>query len=94
MNMSDVKYFKICVLCNDKIFYKTKESYWANKNKVTPCRKCNGAAHSKRMSGRERPEFSEQWKQNMADAHKKSNIWKLSMNTPEYKKNIERKCYV
>jgi hypothetical protein len=83
--MNNEKYSKVCPTCNEVVFYKTKNSYWANKNKNVPCRKCKGKLHSKILKGRTRMPFTDKWKKNLAKSHKKSEVWKASMNTPEYK---------
>lgn len=89
--MQDIKYSKTCFICGNVIFYKTKGSYWANKNKNAPCWKCDRKIHSKRLQGRERSPFSDKWKKNIAESHKKSEVWKMSMNTPEYKEKHRQK---
>jgi len=89
--MQDIKYSKVCPKCNGTIYYKTIGSYQANKNKNVPCRKCKGIHHSEIMLGRKRCTFTDQWRKNMAISHKKSKIWKMSMNTPEYKEKHRQK---
>jgi hypothetical protein len=89
--MNDIRYSKICPSCRDIVYYKTKGSYYANHNKNTPCRKCKGRAHSTLLMGRSRIPFSKKWKRNLATSHKNSEIWKTSMNTPEYKEKHRQK---
>ena len=89
----NTKYFKTCIVCGSQIFYKSKESYWANKkkNENAPCRSCSGKIHSARLKGRTRCAFSDEWRKNISIAHKTSRIWKASMNTPEYKQKHREK---
>lgn len=89
--MNDLKYSKVCPKCSAIVFYKTKGAYYANKNKNTQCRRCKGNEHSKILGGRSRPEFTDEWKKNIAISHKKSEVWKSSMNTPEYKEKHRQK---
>jgi hypothetical protein len=41
--------------------------------------------HSIKMKGRKRPEFSEEWKENMSNSRKTSKVYKAFMNSKEYK---------
>jgi very-short-patch-repair endonuclease len=88
--MNDIQYSKTCN-CGNIVYYKTKDAYWANKNKNAPCRKCKHIHQSKIMSGRKRAPFDAKWKRNLAIGHKKSAEWKTSMNTPEYKEKHRKK---
>ena len=89
--MTDIEHSKICPRCGKRIFYKNGNSYRANKNKNTPCRECRYKSHSNLLRGRKRPPFSDKWKKNIALAHKASDVWKASMNTPEYKEKQRQK---
>jgi|694.fasta_scaffold48771_7 hypothetical protein len=85
------KHFKICNNCKEKIIYKTIESYWANKNKSSPCKKCTERNHSLKLKGKKRMPFSDTWKKNISNGHKKSDVWIKSMNTSEYKQKHREK---
>jgi hypothetical protein len=88
--MQDIKYSKIGQ-CGHVVYYKTKGSYWANKNKNTQCIECKHKNHSQIMIGRKRVPFTDKWKKNLAIGHKKSEAWVESMNTPEYKEKHRQK---
>lgn len=85
------KHYRICNICKEKIIYKTIESYWSNKNKNSPCKKCTEKTHSLKLKGKKRMPFSDEWKKNISDGHKKSEVWIKSMNTPEYKQKHREK---
>lgn len=85
-------WYKVCK-CGNITHYKTYGSYLANKCKKekAPCKECRYKSHSQKMKGRKRPPFSDKWKRNIAIGHKKSDVWKQSMNTPEYKEKQRQK---
>lgn len=89
--MKQFENYKICKMCGVKIIYKTKNSYWANKNKNSPCKKCTESMHSLKLKGRKRIPFSEEWRKNISESHKKSDVWIKSMNTDEYKQKHREK---
>jgi len=89
--MDSHKHYKICNICKEKIIYKTIESYWANKKKNSPCKKCTESMHSLKLKGRKRMPFSEEWKKNISESHKKSEVWIKSMNTDSYKQKHREK---
>ena len=77
--------------CGHTVYYKTYGAYLANKKTSVQCKECRYKNHSKIMSGRKRKPFSEKWKRNLAIGHKKSDIWKASMNIPQYKEKHRQK---
>ena len=83
--MNETIFFKNCKTCGEKKFYKNANSYRANKYKISECKKCADKTRSQKTKNRPRPPFTEEWKQNIAIGHKKSEVWKASMNTLEYK---------
>lgn len=85
------KHYKICNNCKEKIIYKTIGSYWANKNKKSPCKKCTEKMHSLKLKGKKRMSFSDKWRKNLSEGHKKSEVWIKSMNTHEYKQKHRMK---
>jgi hypothetical protein len=89
--MSDIRYSKTCPKCGNIVYYKTKGAYWANKNKNSKCLNCKYKEQSEKTRGMKRPPFSDEWKRNITIGHKKSKVWKASMNTPEYKEKHRQK---
>lgn len=85
------KWIRICPNCGKIITFKTYGSYRANKDSTSPCIDCKHALHAKKLTGRKRPEFSEEWRKNIGIAHKNSEVWVKSMNTPEYKEKHRQK---
>jgi len=81
----EIKYFDNCPTCNKIRYYKTRGSYYANRNIKRECWECKLISQSKKLKGKPRPPFSDEWRKNIATGHKKSKIWVDSMNTPEYK---------
>lgn len=79
------KLSKTCEVCGESIVYKNKNSYRSNKNKKSPCKKCKYRQHSDKLSGKKRPQFSEEWRKNLSESHKNSEVWKQSMASMEYK---------
>lgn len=80
-----------CRKCDQPKTFKNQNSYNANKKKNSICIKCKHKEHSNKLRGKKRMPFSDQWKRNLAIGHKNSDVWKKSMNTPEYKEKHRRK---
>ena len=74
-----------CPTCNKLRIYKTRGSYYANRNMKRECWECAQKSKSKLLTGRKRPPFTDEWRRNLGTGHKKSKVWVDSMNTPEYK---------
>lgn len=89
--MNKTSWFKTCEKCGGTVYYKTIGSYYANRNKNSQCQKCKNKTHSALLKGRPRPEFTKEWRKNLALSHKKSKVWHESMNTPEYKEKHRQK---
>lgn len=80
--------FKIkCPTCDGFKEYSNENSYRANLHKkMSSCKKCKHKQHSLKLKGKKRAPFSEEWRKNIGDSHKKSEVWKKSMSDPEYRK--------
>jgi hypothetical protein len=89
--MNEEKYSKLCPQCGSTIYYKNSNSYHANRKKQNVCRECKCKGHSVKLKGKKLPPFTNEWKRNLATSHKKSDVWKASMNTPEYKEKHRQK---
>ena len=83
----------LCPKCNNIKEFKNKNSYWADYKNPSICKLCRHKEHSKKLNGKKRLPFSDKWKRNIAIGHKKSEIWKTSMNTPEYKEKHRQKMF-
>jgi hypothetical protein len=83
----------LCPKCNEPKVFKNKNSYYSNYKRDTVCKRCKFEEHSKKLEGRKRMPFTDEWKRNIAKGHKKSEIWKSSMNTPEYKEKHRQKMF-
>ena len=85
------EWIRKCPVCQKCVYHKNEASLKTGMWKNCPCWECRSEFHSKKMKGRKREPFSNEWKQNLAIGHKKSEKWKKSMNTPEYKEKHRQK---
>jgi hypothetical protein len=85
------EWFRICPKCGNRVYHKNQNSLNVGIYFNKSCWECKTKEHSQKLKGRKRQPFSNKWKRNLAIGHKKSVIWKQSMNTPEYKEKHRQK---
>jgi very-short-patch-repair endonuclease len=87
------EWFRICPKCNNKVYHKDKNSLRTGLYFNRQCWECKQKQQSQMLIGKKRKPFSNKWRRNLSIGHKKSEIWRKSMNTPEYKEKHRQKMY-
>lgn len=85
------EWVRICPDCKGNVYHKNANSLQVGIWKNSPCWNCRAKITSKETKGNPRPPFTDEWKRNIGKGHKKSEVWKASMNTPEYKEKHRQK---
>ena len=80
-----------CPICHGNVYHKNANSLNVGIWRNCPCWECRAKIRSEKTKGQTRPSFSDEWKRNIGIGHKNSEIWKASMNTPEYKEKHRQK---
>ncbi len=80
-----------CPTCRGIVYHKNEASLRVGLWKNCPCWECRSKVDSAMKKGIKRPPFTADWRRNIGRGHKKSNTWKASMNTLEYKEKHRQK---